>query len=217
MPRPRGYALVLDPIVFSETHTCRFSCVLIDGGSSINFIYRTSMEKLGIPEIQLKPTKLTFHGIMPGHSCTPMGRIELEVLFGGKDNHRREPIWFEVVDLNSPFHALLGRPALAKFMAVPHYAYLKMKLPGPRGVITVTGCNKKSIECTRASSKLAEASVIAEEKRQLLQLVTAVQPGRPASSLLTPRLKPASGAKEVPPEAGKVAEALVSGAGPSSR
>jgi hypothetical protein len=81
------------------------------------------MEKLGIPEIQLKPTKLTFHGIMPGHSCMPMGRIELEVLFGKRDNHRREPIWFEVVDLNSPYHALLGRPALAKFMAVPHYAY----------------------------------------------------------------------------------------------
>jgi hypothetical protein len=95
----------------------------------------------------------------------------LEVLFGEEDNHRREPIWFEVVDLNIPYHALLGRPALAKFMAVPHYAYLKMKLPGPRGLITVTGCYKKSIECARASSKLAEALVIAEEKRQLLQWV----------------------------------------------
>jgi hypothetical protein len=146
-----------------------------------------------------------------------MGRIELEVLFGGKDNHRHEPIWFEVVDLNSPYHALLGRPALAKFMTVPHYAYLKMKLPGPRGVITVTGCYKKSIECARASSKLAEALVIVEEKRQLLQWVAAVQPGRPASSQPTPHLKLASSAKEVPPEAGKEAEALVSGAGPSSR
>jgi hypothetical protein len=92
MPRPGGYALVLNPIMFSETHTYRFSCVLIDGGSSINLLYRTSMEKLRIPEIQLKPTKLTFHGIVPGHSCTLMGRIELEVLFGEKDNHRREPI-----------------------------------------------------------------------------------------------------------------------------
>jgi hypothetical protein len=125
------------------------------------------MEKLGIPEIQLKPTKLTFHGIISGHSCTPMGRIKLKVLFRGKDNHCREPIWFEVVDLNSPYHALLGRLALAKFMAVPQYAYLKMKLPGPCGVITVTGCYKKSIECARASSKLSEALVIAEEKRQL--------------------------------------------------
>jgi hypothetical protein len=92
-----------------------------------------------------------------------------------------------------------------------------MKLPGPRGVITVTGCYKKSIECARASSKLAEALVIAEEKRQLLQRVAAVQPGRLASGLPTPHLKPASLPKEVPPEAGKVAEALVSGASPSSR
>jgi hypothetical protein len=191
MPRPGGYTLVLNPIVFSETHTCRFSRVLIDGGSSINLLYRTSMEKLGIPEIQLKPTKLTFHGIVPGHSCTPMGRIELEVL--------------------------LGRPALAKFMAVPHYAYLKMKLPGPRGVITVTGCYKKSIECARASSKLAEALVIAEEKRQLLRRVAAVQPGCLESGLPAPHLKPASPSKEVPPEAGKESKALVSGAGSSSR
>jgi hypothetical protein len=51
MPRPRGYALVLNPIMFSETHTYRFSRVLIDGGSSINLLYRTSMEKLEIPTI----------------------------------------------------------------------------------------------------------------------------------------------------------------------
>jgi hypothetical protein len=64
---------------------------------------------------------------------------------------------------------LLGRPALAKFMAVLHYAYLKMKLPGPCGVITIMGCYKKSRECVKASSKLFEALVIVEEKRQLLQ------------------------------------------------
>jgi hypothetical protein len=217
MPRPGGYTLGLDPIVFSETGTCRFSRVLIDGGSSINLLYRTSMEKLGIPAIQLKPTKLTFHGIVPGHSYTPMGRIQLEVLFGEKDNYHREPIWFEVVDLNSPYHALLGRPALPKFMAVLHYAYLKMKLPGPRGVITVAGCYKKSIECARASSKLAEALFIAEEKRQLLLRVAATQPGHPASGQPTLRPKPASGTKDIPPEVDKEAEALVSGAGPSSR
>jgi hypothetical protein len=130
--------------MFSKTHTCRFSRMLIDGGSSINLLYCTSMEKLGIPAIQLKPTKLTFHGIVPGHSCTSMGRIQLEVLFGEKDNFHREPIWFEVVDLNSPYHALLGRPALAKFMVILHYAYLKMKLPGPHRVITITRCYKKT-------------------------------------------------------------------------
>jgi hypothetical protein len=141
----------------------------------------------------------------------------LEVLFGEKDNHRHELIWFEVVELKSPYHALLGRPALAKFMAVPHYAYLKMKLPGPRGVITVTGCYKKSIECMRASSKLAEALVIVEEKCQLLQRVASTQPERPASSQPAPRFNPANDTKEIAPEVDKEAEALVLEVGPSSK
>jgi hypothetical protein len=76
-----------------------------------------------------------------------------------------------VVDISSPYHVLLGRLALAKFMVVPHYVYLKVKLPGPRGVIIVSGCFKKSMECARASSQLAEALVITEEKRQLLHRV----------------------------------------------
>jgi hypothetical protein len=49
MPSRGEYALVLDPVMFSDTHTCRFSHMLIDGGSSINLLYRSSMEKLGIP------------------------------------------------------------------------------------------------------------------------------------------------------------------------
>ena len=32
---------------------------------------------------------------------------------------------------NEPVVVVLGRHALAKFMAVPHYAYLKMKMSGP--------------------------------------------------------------------------------------
>ena len=47
-----------------------------------------------------------------------MGLIRLDVLFGTKGNHRRETISFEVVDHASAYHAILGRPALAKFMAV---------------------------------------------------------------------------------------------------
>jgi hypothetical protein len=94
-----------------------------------------------------------------------MGRVRLEVLFGKKGNSHCEPIWFEVVDISSPYHALLGHPALAKFMAVSHYAYLKMQLPSPRGVIIVSRCFKNSLACAKESSQLAEALVIAEEKR----------------------------------------------------
>ena len=91
----------------------------------------------------------------------------MDVLFGDKDHFRRESVWFEVVDLESPYHALLGRPALAKFMAVPHYAYLKMKMPSSKGILTVSGDYRKSSACAAESSRLAESLVIAAEKRLL--------------------------------------------------
>jgi hypothetical protein len=208
MPSPGEYALILDTIMFFDTHTCRFSHVLIDEGSSIKLLYRSSMEKLGIPAAQMKPSRLTFHGIMLGHSCSPMGRIQLEVLFGEKGNSRHELIWFEVVYISSPYHALLGRPALAKFMAVPHYAYLKMKLPGPRGMITISRCYKKSMECTRASSQLAEALVITEEKRQLLHRMALTQQDVPAHQSPVQQFQLANDTKKIPLDMNKPAKVV---------
>ena len=36
-----------------------------------------------------------------------------------QDNYRRERIEFEVVDWPSQYHAILGRPAFARFMDIP--------------------------------------------------------------------------------------------------
>jgi hypothetical protein len=213
MPSPGEYALVLDPVMCSDTHTCRFSRVLIDGGSSINLLCWSSMQKLGIPLAQLKPSRLTFHGIVPGHSCTPIGRVQLEVLFGEKGNSRREPIWSKVVDISNPYHALLGRPALAKFMAVPHYAYLKMKLPGPRGVITVSGSFTKSLACAKESSQLAEALVIAEEKRQLLHRVELAQQDVPVRQSPVEQFKPADDTKKILLDESDPSKYIITGTG----
>ena len=109
---------------------------------------------------------------MPGLSCSPIGRVWLDLLFGDSSHFRREPIWFKVVDLSSVYHALLGRPALAKFMAVRHYAYLKMKMPGCKGLIIITGDYHKYLECARDGAKLVESLVIAEERHQLDRIVT---------------------------------------------
>ena len=139
MPSPGSYALVLGATLATDRRAARFSRVLIDRGSSINILYKDTMEKLGIKQRQLQSSRTVFHGIVPGLSCSPIGKILIDVLFGDKDHFRREPIWFEVVDLESPYNALLGRPALAKFMAVPHYAYLKMMMPSSKGILTVAG------------------------------------------------------------------------------
>jgi hypothetical protein len=64
-----------------------------------------------------------------------------------KNNYRTEYIKFEVADFESLYHAILGRPALAKFMAVLHYVYLLLKMLGKTGVLTFHGDLKKSYDC----------------------------------------------------------------------
>jgi hypothetical protein len=222
MPNPGGYALVLDPTLIGPSINVKFSKVLIDNGSSINILYRDSMHKLGITENMLEVSHTTFHGIVPGLSCSPMGKIRVDVLFGTRENCRAENIVFEVVDLESPYHALLGRPALAKFMASTHIAYLKMKMPGPNGVITITGNYKRSMECALAGSALAESLVIAEEKRRInhaVALAQSAQLGMPALSNPngTMAFQPAKETKKIQVDAVFPDHTVIIGAGMSEK
>ncbi|KAK1572795.1 hypothetical protein QYE76_048129 [Lolium multiflorum] len=160
MPNPGGYALVVDPIMHGASSRVRFSKVLVDNGSNINIMYQHTLHTLGITENMLEPSRMTFHGIVRGLSCSPMGKVRVDVLFGGRDNCRVENILFEVVDLDSPYHALLGRSTLAKFMASIYTAYLKMKMLAPNGPLNVVGNYKVSLETTR--------KIIGEEVTKLL-------------------------------------------------
>jgi hypothetical protein len=111
--------------------------VFMDVGSGINLIYARTLKAMCISLESLKPTDYSFHGIVPGCANYPLRKIELDVCFGNSNNYRREKLEFEVMDWPSQYHAILGRPAFAKFMAVPHYAYPMLKIPGPKGTITV--------------------------------------------------------------------------------
>ena len=77
----------------------------------------------------LAPMETTFHSVEPGKPIIPMGGINLDVIFETPDNFRKENLEFEVVDWPSQYHIILGRLAYARFLMVPHYAYLKMKIP----------------------------------------------------------------------------------------
>ena len=84
MPSLGSYALVLDATFATDRRAARFSRVLLDGGSSINILYKDTMEKLGIKQRQLQNSRTVFHGIVPGLSCSPIGKILMDVLFGEK-------------------------------------------------------------------------------------------------------------------------------------
>jgi hypothetical protein len=75
--------------------------------------------------------------------------VTLPVTFGTEENYRTEYVKFEVANFESSYHAILGRPALAKFMAVPHYVYPLLKKPGKIGVLTFHGDLKRSYNCNQ--------------------------------------------------------------------
>jgi hypothetical protein len=57
----------------------------------------------------------------------------------GYHNFRTENVQFHVAEVNLPFYAIIGRPALYRFMAIAHYGYLVLKMSSPARVLTVRG------------------------------------------------------------------------------
>ena len=62
---------------------------------------------------------------------------------------------FDIVPFRSGYHALLEQTAFAHCNAVPHYAYLKLKMPGPCGFITVNGNMERSLHTKEHTAALA--------------------------------------------------------------
>ena len=93
-----------------------------------------------------------------GRASKLLGEITLPVQFGTASNYRIEHINFYVIDFNTANHANLGQPALEKFMAVPHYAYLVLKMRSPIGVLALRANLSITYACEIESLALAEAT-----------------------------------------------------------
>ena len=85
-----------------------------------------------------------------------------------------EVLTFEVVDFSGSYHAILGRPCYAKFMAVPNYTYLKLKMPGPNGFITVGSTFSHALTCDHEHLELATTVINSSELPRLGELSTPV-------------------------------------------
>jgi hypothetical protein len=89
----------------------------------------------------------------------PLGQIDLPVTLRDPTNYRMETLTFKVVRFLASYHAMLGRPRYMKFMAVPNYTYLKLKMPSPRGFITIRSSFQRANQCEVESCKLASAVI----------------------------------------------------------
>jgi hypothetical protein len=143
--------------------------VLIDGGSGLNLLFASTLKKMGLDiSKMLTPSRAPFYGIVPINTTTPLGLVVLPVTFGMKDNYHTGYIKFEVTNFNSSYHAILGRPALAKFMVVPHYVYLLLKMPSKTGVLTLRCDLKKSYDCDQEAIEYAITSRVPEPTEEVL-------------------------------------------------
>jgi hypothetical protein len=115
----------------------RLHHVLIDGRTSLNVISKAIFKQLHISGSRLGPSR-PFSEVGP-QPVYPLGSIALPVTFGTEENFRTENVVFDVAEVNLPFNAIIGRPALYRFMAIAHYGYLVLKMPSPTGVLTVWG------------------------------------------------------------------------------
>jgi len=81
-----------------------------------------------------------------------------------------------------------------KFMAIPNYTYLKLKIPGPSGVITVSTSFQRAYECEVECYDHATAIVAFGELAALREEVVEEAPD---AKKLTRSFELAEGSKEV--------------------
>jgi hypothetical protein len=85
----------------------------------------------------------------------PLGHIYMPVTFGTLENYRTEYLRFEVANFDCGYNAIIRRPGLVKFMAIPHYTYMILKMPGPQGIMTVRADFQGAAECFRVAIQAA--------------------------------------------------------------
>jgi hypothetical protein len=155
---PGRFPLFLKPVVAGS----KLNKVLIDGGSGLNVLFTKTLKKMKL-DITYMLTKSTspFYGIVPGNAAIPLGSVVLPVTFREtRDNYRTEYVKFEVADFETSYHSILSRSAIAKFMAVPHYTYLVLKMPSPAGALSLQGDLKISFDCDTEAVELAASDQV---------------------------------------------------------
>jgi hypothetical protein len=99
-----------------------------------------------------------------------------------------------VVGFQGTYHAVLGRPCYAKFMAVPNYTYLKLKMPGPNGM-TVGSMYRHTYECDVECVEYAEALA---ESEALITNLECLSKEVPDAKRHAGNFEPAEAAKFIP-------------------
>jgi hypothetical protein len=104
-----------------------------------------------------------------------------------------EYLTFEVADFRSSYHAIFGRPMLAKFMVIPHHTYLIMKMPAPNGILSILrdimvsyNYESATVELSKDSAIKAATTVMLAQAAKINQTTLEVSEQKCTSTALDP-------------------------------
>ncbi|GJS57948.1 hypothetical protein Tco_0652732 [Tanacetum coccineum] len=121
----------------------------VDVGTSLEIMYEHCFSMLH-PAIKLRLIETqTMVSRFLGEQVKPLGKIELDVCFGGDGLRRRAIMKFTVISAPLPYNTILGRPGLKQLRAIPSTIYGMMKFPTPWGVATLVSQTATVFECGR--------------------------------------------------------------------
>ena len=63
---------------------------------------------------------------------------------------------------------------LAKFMAIPHYPYLLLKMPGPNGVLSLRSDLKRAFDCDVQAIQIAAKAQANNRRKEIATIATEI-------------------------------------------
>ena len=126
--------------------------VLLDNGSSIDIIFASVFDQMGIEREKLEPVSTHLRGFSR-EKVLPLGSIQLVLTLGDPPCQATTTIRFLIVDAPLAYNVLLGRPSLNAIKAIPSAYHMMIKFPTTNGVGMVRGDQRMAKECYSASMK----------------------------------------------------------------
>ncbi|XP_014523657.1 uncharacterized protein LOC106779952 [Vigna radiata var. radiata] len=132
-----------DPMVIT-TIIASVGKVLVDQGSSMNILYWKTFQQMDIQDnliMLFHEKKLGF----AGERVDTRGCVDLKMSMGTKRNVKELKVWFLLVEADTSYNVLLGRPCLNAFGAIVSAAHLTLKYPS----------NDEKVWAVRVDQKIA--------------------------------------------------------------
>jgi hypothetical protein len=130
--------------------------VLVNTGSAVDIIFAKAFKQMQEPEDKIKDSAFPLCGFR-GQQVMALGKLAMPITFGYVNNTRTEEVMFEIVDMDFPYNAIIGRRTLNIFKAVLYLDYLYMKIPNNQGIISVYGSQQPA---RRAKGTLQEHKIV---------------------------------------------------------